>query len=153
MAEAGSSASAWQVLGPGRSQPWANQARMADALGITGATLTHHPGALRATIHPYVDGTPGPFYYQRAAHPVGAEAERLLGGLEGGHALLFPSGSGATTALALGLLEPGARVAVADGGYYGTLGLLGGELARWGLKVTTFDQTGPPPPADLVWPD
>jgi cystathionine gamma-synthase len=110
------------------------------------------PGIDRATIHPYVDGTPGPIYYQRYGHPVGLEAEELLGALEGeGHALLFPSGAGATTALMLGLLEPGATVAVADGGYFGTVGLLRGELARWGLEVTTFDQTGPPPAADLVW--
>jgi len=57
-------------------------------------------------------------YYQRFAHPVGLEAERLLGELEGGQALLFPSGAGATTALVLGLLEPGVRIAVADGGYW-----------------------------------
>ena len=85
------------------------------------------------------------------AHPVGLEAERLLGELEGGHALLFPSGAGATTALVLAMLGPGARVAVADGGYWGTVGLLRGELGRWGLEVEAFDQTGSPPPADLVW--
>jgi cystathionine gamma-synthase len=109
------------------------------------------PGLDRATIHPYVDATPGRFYYQRYAHPVGVEAERVLGALDGGEALLFPSGAGATTALVLGLLEPGARVAVADGGYWGTVGLLAGELRRWGLEVTTFDQTGAAPPADLIW--
>jgi cystathionine gamma-synthase len=105
----------------------------------------------RATIHPYVDATPGPLYYQRAAHPVGLEAERLLGELDGGGALLFPSGSGATTALVLAMLSPGATVAVADGGYYGTIGLMRGELARWGLDVIAFDQTEAPPLAELVW--
>jgi cystathionine gamma-synthase len=110
------------------------------------------PDLDRATIHPYVDATPGPIYYQRYAHPVGIEVEQLLGELEGGHALLFPSGAGATTSLVLGLLEPGARVAIADGGYFGTVGLLRGELARWGVHVEVFDQTaGPPPAADLVW--
>jgi cystathionine gamma-synthase len=110
------------------------------------------PGLDRATVHPYDDGRPGPVYYQRFAHPVGLEAERLLGELDGGHALLFPSGSGATAALALALLAPGTRVAVADGGYWGTVGLLAGELGRWGLEVTGFDQTGPPPgDVDLVW--
>ncbi len=107
-------------------------------------------GLDRATIHSYVDGTPGPVFYQRYAHPVGLEAERLLGQLEGGHALLFPSGSAATSALVLGMLEPGARIAVAQGGYFGTVGLFN-ELARWGLEVTSFDQTGRPPAADLVW--
>ena len=109
------------------------------------------PAIQRATIHPYEDATPGPVYYQRAAHPVGLAAERLLGELDAGHALLFPSGMGAVTSLVLGLLEPGATVAVADGGYYGTVGLLRGELARWGVRTVGFDQTAPPPRADLVW--
>lgn len=109
------------------------------------------PGLDRATIHAYLDAQPGPFYYQRKAHPVGVEAERVLGELEGGAALLFPSGSAATTALVLALLGPGARVAVADGGYWGTVALLRGQLERWGLEVVTFDQTGRPPAADLVW--
>ncbi len=111
----------------------------------------HLPQVDRATVHPYEDATPGPFYYQRYAHPVGVEAERLIGELEGGPALLFPSGAGATTAVALGLLAPGARVAIADGGYYGTVALFRTHLSRWGIEVTGFDQTGPPPPADLVW--
>ena len=108
------------------------------------------PGLDRATIHPYVDAVPGPVFYQRTAHPVGLEAERVLGELEGGHALLFSSGTGATTALLLAMLTPGATVAVAGGGYYGTVGLMR-ELARWGLEVEEFDQTGEPPAADLVW--
>jgi cystathionine gamma-synthase len=109
------------------------------------------PAVQRATIHAFDDGEPGPFYYQRAAHPVALEAERLLGELDGGYAVLFPSGMGAITSLALALLKPGATVAVADGGYYGTYGMLAGELSRWGLKTTLFDQTAPPPTADLVW--
>jgi cystathionine gamma-synthase len=109
------------------------------------------PSLERATIHPYEDATPGPIFYQRIAHPVGLQAEQLLGELEGGEALLFPSGAGATTALVLALLQPGATVAVADGGYWGTVALLAGELGRWGLKVVAFDQTGAIPQADLVW--
>jgi cystathionine gamma-synthase len=109
------------------------------------------PPLARATVEPYVDGTPGPFYYQRLAHPVGEEAERLLGELEGGHALLFSSGTGATAALILALLKPGATVAIADGGYWGTVALIQGELGRWGLNTVAFDQTGEPPNADLVW--
>jgi cystathionine gamma-synthase len=109
------------------------------------------PAVERGTIHPFQDGQPGPVYYQRYGHPVGLEAERLIGELEGGRALLFPSGMAATTALALAMLGPGQRMAVADGGYYGTLGMLRAELSRWGLEVVAFDQTGPPPAADLVW--
>ena len=48
MAEAGGSAAAWQVLVLVRSEQWGTQARMAEAMGITGATLTHHLNALEA---------------------------------------------------------------------------------------------------------
>lgn len=46
MAEAGGSGAAFQVMLLVQSQKWGNQARMAAALGITGATLTHHLNAL-----------------------------------------------------------------------------------------------------------
>jgi cystathionine gamma-synthase len=105
----------------------------------------------RSTTWPYVDGEPGPFHYARNAHPVGAAAERQLGDLDGGQALLFSSGMGAATAVVLGLLSPGSTIALARDAYYGT-GLLFAELGRWGLKHVHFDQTGPPPAgADLVW--
>jgi cystathionine gamma-synthase len=105
----------------------------------------------RSTIWPYKDGEPGEFYYQRYGHPAGVAAERALGELEGGHALLFPSGSGATTALLLTLLEPAKTVAVTQDAYYGTPVLMR-ALERWGLQVAEFDQAGPPPDgADLVW--
>jgi cystathionine beta-lyase/cystathionine gamma-synthase len=80
------------------------------------------PALDRATVHPYENAVPGPVYYQRMAHPVGLEAERVLGELEGGSSLLFSSGAGATTAVALALLAPGATMALAEGGYYGTVG-------------------------------
>jgi MarR family transcriptional regulator for hemolysin len=48
MAEAGGSASAWQVLLLVRSQQWGNQSKMAEAMGITGATLTHHLNGLES---------------------------------------------------------------------------------------------------------
>ena len=48
MAEAGGSASAWQVLLLVRTGQWETQAGLAEAMGITAATLTHHLGALEA---------------------------------------------------------------------------------------------------------
>jgi cystathionine gamma-synthase len=105
----------------------------------------------RSAIWPYVDGEPGAFYYQRYGHPTGAEAERALETLEGGTALLFPSGAAATAALVLSLLEPGDTIALARDAYYGT-GVLFRELERWGLRFVEFDQTGvPPADTDLVW--
>jgi len=105
----------------------------------------------RSTIWPYRDGQPGDFYYQRYAHPTGVEAERALGELDGGHALLFSSGTAAGTALALAFLSPGDTVALAQGAYFGT-GVMFAELERWGVRCVEFDQTGPPPDdAALVW--
>jgi cystathionine gamma-synthase len=106
----------------------------------------------RSTIWPYDErGEPGEFMYQRYGHPTGAAAEKALGDLDGGTALLFASGAGATTALALLLLKPGDTVALAAGAYFGT-GKLFEELGRWGIACLEFDQTGPPPDGvQLVW--
>jgi MarR family transcriptional regulator for hemolysin len=46
LAEAGGSASAWQVLLLVRSAQWETQSRLAEAMGVTGATLTHHLAGL-----------------------------------------------------------------------------------------------------------
>ncbi len=108
-------------------------------------------GIDRSTIWPYKDGEPGEFIYQRYGHPTGAEAERRLGELDGGHALLFSSGAGATTALVLTFLSSGDTIALAEGAYFGT-GVIFRELERWGLRVIEFDQIGTPPDGvDLVW--
>ncbi len=105
----------------------------------------------RSTIWPYEDGEPGRFYYARYDHPAAAEAERELGALDGGEALLFPSGTGAATTLVLALLGPGSTIALAQDAYYGT-SVLFRALGRWGLRFVEIDQTGPPPDGvDLVW--
>ena len=100
---------------------------------------------------PYVDGEVGDFFYARYGHPVIAEAEAALGDLDHGTGVLFPSGTGAATALALSLLQPGDTIALAAGAYFGT-GRLFEALGRWGLGHVEFDQTGPPPDGvQLVW--
>ncbi|MBA2643513.1 MAG: PLP-dependent transferase [Actinobacteria bacterium] len=105
----------------------------------------------RSTTWPYEDGEPGPFSYSRFSSPTVAEAERALGELDGGEALLFASGAAATTSLALAFLSPSRTVALAEGAYYGT-GVLFEELSRWGVRCVEFDQTGAPPDGvDLVW--
>lgn len=104
----------------------------------------------RSTVWPYVDGEPGRFYYSRYDHPTGAAAERELGALEGGDALLYPSGMGAVTSALLALTRPGTRVALGAGIYFGT-GKLLELLGEWGVETVEFDQTGPVPDADLVW--
>jgi MarR family transcriptional regulator for hemolysin len=46
MADAGGSAATWQVLLLVRTQNWGTQSAMAEAMGITPATLTHHLNGL-----------------------------------------------------------------------------------------------------------
>lgn len=105
----------------------------------------------RSTTWPYVLGEPGAFSYSRFSSPTVAEAERQLGELEGGDALLFASGTAACTSIVLALLDPDQTIALAEGAYYGTGAMLG-ELSRWGVRHVEFDQTSPPPAgADLIW--
>ncbi len=105
----------------------------------------------RSTTWPYEDGEPGRFTYSRFSGPTLVEAERRLGALDGGDALLFSSGAAACTSIVLALLAPGQTVAIAEGAYYGT-GVMLDELARWGIAKVEFDQTRPPPDGvDLVW--
>src|SRR5579862_9673553 len=105
----------------------------------------------RSTIWAYDEaGEPRRFYYARYGHPTGAAAEARLGELEGGDALLYPSGMGAETVVLLALAKPGTHIALAEGAYYGTSVLLA-ELARWNITFVEFDQTGSAPEADIVW--
>jgi cystathionine gamma-synthase len=106
----------------------------------------------RATIWPYDErGEPRAFYYSRYGSPTVAAAERALGELEGGEALLFPSGTAATTALVLALLQPGDTIALAEGAYFGT-GVTFQTLAKWGVEYLEFDQTqAPPGGVQLIW--
>ena len=48
MAEAGGSGPAWQVLLLVRTQEWNTQSGLAKALGVSGATVTHHLNAMEA---------------------------------------------------------------------------------------------------------
>ena len=106
----------------------------------------------RNTVWPYDEaGEPGAFIYQRYAHPTGTEAERQLGELEGGDALLYASGTSAVTACVLAFCRPGAKVALAEGAYFGT-GVTFAQFEPWGLQVVEYDQTGAPPAdADIIW--
>jgi MarR family transcriptional regulator, transcriptional regulator for hemolysin len=46
LVEAGGSASTWQILLLVHTERWRTQARIAEAMGVTSATLTHHLNAL-----------------------------------------------------------------------------------------------------------
>jgi cystathionine gamma-synthase len=104
----------------------------------------------RSATWPYEDGEPGRFSYARADHPTGVACEELLGELDGGHALLYPSGMGAVTTVLLTMLHSGGRIALAEGAYYGHR-VLFDHLRPWGVHLVEFDQTGPPPSnVDLI---
>ncbi len=104
----------------------------------------------RSATWPYEQGEPGRFSYARADHPTGVACEEALGALDGGHALLYPSGMGAVTTVVLTLLRPGGTVALAEGAYYGHRVLLD-HLGGWGVNVVEFDQTAAPPDdVDLI---
>jgi cystathionine gamma-synthase len=104
----------------------------------------------RSATWPYEAGVPGRFSYARADHPTGVACEEALGALDGGHALLYPSGMGAVTTAVLTMLRSGGTIALAAGAYYGHR-VLFDHLAPWGVNVVEFDQTGPPPDeADLI---
>jgi cystathionine gamma-synthase len=108
------------------------------------------PSLDRSATWPYDEGEPGRFSYARADHPTGVACEEALGALDGGHALLYPSGMGAVTTVVLTMLRPGGTVALAEGAYYGHRTLLD-HLAPWGVNVVEFDQAGAPPrDADLI---
>jgi cystathionine gamma-synthase len=57
---------------------------------------------------------------------------------------------GAAMTVLLAFARPGTTVALAEGCYYGTSKLLG-LLEGWGISYVEYDQTGPPPAADIVW--
>src|SRR2546423_5664911 len=98
----------------------------------------------RSTIWPYDErGEPGRFYYARYDHPAGVAAEQELGRREGGDALLYASGMGATTTVLLAFARPGTKIALAEGAYFGTSKLFG-LLERWGIEFVEFDQTREP---------
>jgi cystathionine gamma-synthase len=104
----------------------------------------------RSASWPYEGGEPGRFSYARADHPTGVACEEALGALDGGYALLYPSGMAAVTNVVLTMLRPGGTIALAEGAYYGHRTLLD-HLGPWRVNVIEFDQTGPPPDGvDLI---
>jgi cystathionine gamma-synthase len=129
---------------------------MGALLGVchVGVSVVRRVGTVeidRSTIWPYdAEGQPREFYYSRYAHPTGAAAERELGSLEGGDALLYASGTGAATAIVLAFARSGTTIAIAEGAYFGT-SVLFRSLAPFGVDVVEFDQTAAPPAAEIVW--
>ncbi|MCK0112883.1 PLP-dependent aspartate aminotransferase family protein [Ornithinimicrobium sp. F0845] len=84
----------------------------------------------------YVAG--GSVTYARVGNPTWTALEEVLGGLEGGDALVFASGLAAIDAV-LTLVPPGGRVIAPGHAYNGTTGLLREASAEGRLEVVTLD--------------
>lgn len=85
----------------------------------------------------------GPVNYARVGNPTWTALEEVIGGLEGGEALVFASGLAAIDAVVT-LVPPGGRIVVPGHAYNGTTGLLRGYAAEGRLEVRTVDISDPP---------
>jgi cystathionine gamma-synthase len=77
--------------------------------------------------------------YGRGHAPVTAEAEALLGALEGAEATLFASGMTAWTCLCLTVLGQGKAIVIPTSGYYEVELLAAEVLGRFGVEVRRYD--------------
>ncbi len=84
------------------------------------------------------------FTYSRTANPTVSALERRLAALEGAeHASCFGTGLGATTALALVLLQAGDRAILSDVVYGGTVRLFQKILSKFGVESEFVDAADP----------
>src|SRR3972149_4966909 len=122
-------------------------------------------GAVTPSIHPpttYERAADGPYprahLYSRHANPNRSGLGACLAAREGGAAAApFASASAATSAVFLAL-RPGDHVVAPADAYHGTLRLLRGTFAAWGLETTFVGMTEPDavaraarPGTRLVW--
>lgn len=84
------------------------------------------------------------FTYSRTANPTVSALERRLAALEGAeYASCFGTGLGATTALALALLQAGDRAVLSDVVYGGTVRLFQKILSKFGVEAEFVDAADP----------
>ena len=83
------------------------------------------------------------YRYGRYGNPTVAALEAKMADLEGAEAAVaFASGTAATAATVMGLLNPGEELVFLGPLYGGTEGLLRSLAERWGLRVTDATATG-----------
>ena len=80
----------------------------------------------------------GSHFYGRNGNPTVEETEAEIGILEGGEAVLFPSGMAAIASVFFGYLRPGDTVLVHADGYYNVRALLEAQFAPIGVKIRTY---------------
>ncbi|HEY4575226.1 MAG TPA: PLP-dependent aspartate aminotransferase family protein [Thermoanaerobaculia bacterium] len=108
----------------------------------TGALLT--PIYQSTTYRMEAVGRDKGYTYSRTANPTVTALERRLAALEGaGHCVCFGTGLGATTALALALLQAGDRAVLSDVVYGGTVRLFRQVLSKFGVAADFVDTSDP----------
>ena len=86
----------------------------------------------------FLPGDPdGSHFYGRNGNPTVEETEAEIGLLEGGEAVLFPSGMAAIASVFFGYLRPGDTVLVHADGYYNVRALLEAQFAPLGVTIRT----------------
>jgi cystathionine gamma-synthase len=103
------------------------------------------PPTEQATIFRTDPDHPGPYDYTRSGNPTFTRLEKTLASLENGrHALVFPSGLAAETALFMGVLNRGDAIIVDKDKYGGTDRLLNRVLSdKYDLEVHPVDVSKP----------
>ncbi len=97
-----------------------------------------------AQVDAIYEGREAGFIYARDAHPNASALAAKVAAIEGAEAgLVCGSGMAAEAALFLGHLDAGDHVALSAGLYGRTVGLVGRELARFGVEHSTFDASCP----------
>ncbi len=123
---------------------------MRDATRVIRAGLPHAksgepfmPGPVFAAPY-HVPGAPAdsPFTYGRFHNPTWTNYETALGELEGGAAVLFPSGMAASAAIFGTVLRPGQRVVMPDESYYTTRLIAQQYFVAMGVEVVTAKTVG-----------
>lgn len=106
-----------------------------------------------AQVDAIYEGRASGFIYARDAHPNAAQLAAKVAAIEGAEAgLVCGSGMAAEAAVFLGLLDAGDHAALADGLYGRTTGLVGRELARFGVESSAFDAARPESLRDAIRP-
>ncbi|HEY2155009.1 MAG TPA: aminotransferase class I/II-fold pyridoxal phosphate-dependent enzyme, partial [Isosphaeraceae bacterium] len=97
-----------------------------------------------AQVDAIYEGRESGYIYARDAHPNSAQLAAKVAAIEGAEAaLVCGSGMAAEAAIFLGHLDAGDHVALSAGLYGRTVGLVGRELARFGVEHSTFDASRP----------
>lgn len=79
----------------------------------------------------------GSHFYGRNGNPTVEEVETEIGILEGGEAVLFPSGMAAIASVFSSYLRPGDTILVHADGYYNVRALLEAQFAPIGVRIRT----------------